>query len=464
MKRLLLLLCLTLMMSILFTGTAIANSSDCSKCHGTIVDSFTVAPPVLQQACNTCHNNPFMTSGHTYPSWTAVYVTDIGWFKSPISVNTSPPAIHSYHDGGNSPAGTSGCSRCHKSVSCNTCHQPVDHKDHGTTQYQSPYFNIAWGTGYGSEPVSCSMSDCHKFYTPGVVTTRTDGTDLCFNCHDTGKAGHTDVAAKHATSFVPNPQLDCTGCHNSDLVTEHEARTDEFGAAYNCFTCHQSIRDDVKAAISAKNAQCDACHSNFDHVVVHQSATIDNKCGTCHQGNLVFEHLSNPKTQKTYDTTTQKTALTCDTCHKSINSKVRYTIDIAGTTDCISCHATGHMLNFVTSVPPEVPLYAGVEWSLPQDASIWANEPWFDQAAMEGAKRVFSTRRTDVTVQQVKDFYNGQMAGYGWSAAIEETVNNTTILKYAVGLRTAVVMIYNSESPKGTGEVAAGYKLDIFYK
>lgn len=464
MKRLLLLSCLALIMMLSAAGTAFADTGDCGKCHGTVIDSFTVAPPVPQQACKVCHGNPAMSSRHPYPKWRAVYVADIGWFKSPLSVNTAPPEIHNLHNGMNTPSGTTSCSKCHKAVSCNTCHQPVGHKEHSTTQYSSPVFTTAWGTGYGSEQLSCSMSSCHKFYFPGIVTARSDGTDLCFNCHDTGKAGHTDVAARHTTTFVPDPQLDCTVCHNSDLVTEHEARTDEFGAAYNCFTCHQNIRDDIKAAISAGDSRCNACHSNFDHVTVHRSATIDDKCGTCHQGNLVSEHLSNQKTQKTYDPVTQKTALSCDTCHQSVDSRVRYAIDIIGATDCISCHTAGHQLNFVTSVPPEVPLYAGVKWSMPQDASVWADEPWFDKATMAGAKRVISTRGTDMTVQQVKDFYNEQMAGYGWGSAQEETVNNTAILKYEAGPRTTVVMIYNSELPEGTDEVAAGYRLDIFYK
>ncbi|MBU7006711.1 cytochrome c3 family protein [Phosphitispora fastidiosa] len=300
-------------------GGASAAGADCANCHGTNVSDFTVASPVLGETCTVCHG--VISARHSSPGWIAAYVDGAGYFKSPDSVLTGPPNIHSYHNGMNTPAGSDACARCHRAASCETCHTPVNHKPHGSTEMESyPSYTVAIGIGFGSQDISCSASNCHKFYSPGIVPSGPDDTtNLCFNCHSTDKTGHDDtqLAAVHTTTFPSELMfsgqltgfypVDCSGCHNSTLDTEH-ANQD-----IDCFTCHNSTNTAILNVIDtagglAANRSCDKCHFNAgvipvpeEHTLFHIATESSNlridgaphdSCNTCHQRQEIFPKIA----------------------------------------------------------------------------------------------------------------------------------------------------------------------------
>lgn len=299
-------------------GAATAGD-DCTNCHGTVVSDLMVASPTLGETCTVCHG--VITARHSSPAWTAVYVDGVGYFKSADSVLTGPPSIHSYHSGMNTPAGSDACARCHRAASCETCHTPVNHKLHGSTEMEIyPSYIVATGISYGSLDISCSTSSCHRFYSPGIVPSGpNDTTNLCFNCHSTDKAGHDDtqLAALHTTTFPSELMftgqltgiypVDCLGCHNSTLDVEH-ANQDK-----DCMACHKSTNAavinviDIAGNIEA-NRSCDKCHFNAgvipvpeEHPLFHIATESNNlridgapheSCNTCHQRQEILPDIA----------------------------------------------------------------------------------------------------------------------------------------------------------------------------
>lgn len=457
MKRFYLILLTASIILIGLNSIAFAATSECQNCH-TIPPDFNVQQLLRKANCYTCHASGdhakyYGQNGIVY--YAEVWVTGAGWFKSNTSITSTPEALHNVHAGYNTWASNDYCKRCHQAVSCVKCHDNnVTHQQHGTTKYQPVSFLQATGNIYNTVTNSCAISDCHSKM-PKVKIARPDGTELCYNCHTVGKAGHTDAAAKHISTFIPNPSFDCAGCHKTDIASEHAVRTNNIGVSYDCLTCHKNTRLDVKAAIQSNNKNCDACHTGYEHITIHENRTLDNNCQSCHISNLITEHLKNSKTQKL--------TLTCDTCHKNSNMNIQYAIS-AKNIDCTACHTTGHNVNLGQNIPADIPLYPGFEWSVPQDAAIWANETWFDIKYQNNSKRVLSNRRTDTTIQQLNDFYSFNMIAKGWSLVSQENLNNTTILNFTYGPKNSKILFYNTELPKGSLVVPTGYRLDIFYK
>ncbi|WP_200806972.1 hypothetical protein, partial [Carboxydocella sp. ULO1] len=182
--------------------------------------------------------------------------------------------LHQYHAGLNGQSADNLCNRCHGQVSCNTCHGTVNHATHSTSAYPPTTEYAADGKVFGQVQLSCTNSSCHGTWT-NIVRKRADGSDLCFNCHTTGLAGHGDLDAKHQTVFpdqLSTPtgpiSLNCSQCHIDKLNQEH------LGKVNDCANCHGgSVRADVKAVVDAAKAttdpvadlaakQCFNCHVN----------------------------------------------------------------------------------------------------------------------------------------------------------------------------------------------------------
>ncbi|KNZ71006.1 putative multiheme cytochrome c [Thermincola ferriacetica] len=337
-----------------FGGFAGAVSGDCSKCHGDLVTSFELDAPNPELTCAVCHNHYAMNAKHPYPNWTAQYVTGIGYFKSADSVLTGPPAIHNYHNGSNTPAGTNSCGKCHRAVKCESCHQNVKHKQHGSSEITSfPAYVVADGKAYASQQLSCAASNCHRFYSPGIVRTNSNGTQLCVNCHSTDKSGHneTNLGPLH-DSFsstlnigVTNYQVSCEGCHAATLSAEHKKAAGRLGQPEDneCGYCHGASAQstvaaevsDIKTAnaqikdpkLKAENRGCVKCHFNIavlparpsEHLTYHIAVNSNNlsvvggphkDCNTCHANVKLFSTISNlartPIDQRKYD---------CFVCH-----------------------------------------------------------------------------------------------------------------------------------------------------
>lgn len=334
----------------------------CTSCHPDMPLAHDTTSP---ETCFTCHNAPdYDGTGETSPIGDCV---DCHYWVHPsdrllayeceschaqqwsarIDNHDAEPA--DYHQTTTSMAGCSchskALSREHarrtddlgSALTCETCHQSADAAVaaaivSGNTACEACHGAVAH-TAVHESTLEAGCSDCHasnlvtehdeKGYEcstchvstdPTVQAAITAGDTSCQACH--GVADHTAV---HESTVDP----DCSGCHQANLVTEHEAR------AVTCAACHDSIDPAVQDAISAGNKSCVACHGAVDHQTVHES-TISVDCAECHQANLVSEHESR--------------SLDCAACHASSDPAVTAAI-AAGIKDCNACHGnTDHSM------------------------------------------------------------------------------------------------------------------------
>lgn len=304
---------LILMMSSAVPAAVTAN--ECILCHGTTVSDFDIPLMTRGAQCAVCHgsaSHAVWRDPVTGRSKYAVYVTGIGYFRTTTSYNDPSSALHQYHSGANDLASRSDCNMCHGVASCKSCHQNVTHNNHSTTAYTPLQTSAANGSTFAPTSMSCALSSCHKTL-PSVVKLNPDGTQLCQNCHPRFAAtakdlnGHDPVITEtqHDTALpgtlniaaIPTP-VNCNGCHNTNLVTEHNNRNKD------CATCHNNtvlppVGTVVKSAdgLSA-NRSCDKCHFNLsvipaptEHTLFHIATNSNNlridgaphtDCNTCH--------------------------------------------------------------------------------------------------------------------------------------------------------------------------------------
>jgi len=253
--------------------------------------------------------------------------------------------------------------------------------------------------------------------------------------------------------YVSKP--DCMNCHSGYLTREHN-RVTKAGVQITCATCHESTNPAVQQAIAAKNKDCTACHiTRTDHEAMHTSG-LDSNCQTCHKAVLTQEHLNN--------TTTAGKGYTCETCHANTGKEVKRTIN-ASNLNCAGCHKQGHNVNFADNVPADIPLYAGFQWSLPIEATIFAGEP-ATPVGYDSGQVVQSNRRTDITAEQIWAFYNSNLiAQNGWtlkSGAPAAGAQSFTA-EFTKGSRSVTVKCFNSANRDGTG-IQIGYRIEIWYK
>ncbi|MHB9094944.1 MAG: hypothetical protein ACYC21_09745, partial [Eubacteriales bacterium] len=210
----------------------------------------------------------------------------------------------------------------------------------------------------------------------------------------------------------------------------------------------------IQDAIKNKDTRCGACHESGDHSQFHNSG-LDLNCQSCHNGNLMDEHLSNTKTQS-------KT-LSCEACHSSNAKEVKRTV-AAGSLDCAGCHQQGHNVNFVDKVPTDIPLYGGYQWSTPMEASIFTGES-STPGGYDNGQLVMSNRRNDVTADQVWIFYSQQLPANGWTlktAAPQAGVVSFTA-EFNKDNRYVTVKCFNSENSDGTG-TQVGYRVEVWFR
>lgn len=338
---------------------------------------------------------------------------------------------------------------------CVDCHQGYPAPNHPMDNCQ--------GCHGGGAPIN-DCRDCHGIqkHSPDRLTQVEGhwywepGCDWCHNSTYSYKipVHPEDNAGYHNTTTSMDM---CKSCHTPSLTREHYRHTDDNGEKYNCDTCHASTRAEVQSAIADKRKDCGACH-NAGHEAQHDTAVLDEKCTTCHKNNLVQEHLSN--------TTTQDKALTCDSCHSSSDPAVSVAIT-NGSKHCASCHSTGHNMNFVESVPSDIPLYSGFKWSTPLDAGLWAGESWVPAEFNVGGKVLISNRRTGLTGDDVWDFYRTEMSANGWSLVSDApaTGSNFYSVTFTKGDRKAVIWFYGGEDHKASSPVLdSGYRVEILYR
>jgi hypothetical protein len=296
-----------------------------------------------------------------------------------------------------------------------------------------------------------------------------NGTKECSACHGANASGHDAV---HTPTGIA---AGCTNCHLDSLTQEHlNNPTTQTGNSWTCDTCHgTSASQEVKAAISTGDKTCAACHTSADHQVVHQTNNLDDKCTTCHNNNLVDEHLTNAETQ-TDPATGQLKGWNCDTCHAGTNNLVVGAI-ATNNTQCAACHRSGHGLSFTENVLVDIPLYQnaadpaypnGYIWSPPQDAFIWAGESWMPDEFLIGGKLVMSSRRTGVLAQDVYNYYFNALTNKGWvgPSTAPGFADNFFDVIFTKDIHKAKIMFYGGAYHEAAPVVPGGYRIEILYK
>jgi len=383
LKRTFLLITLSFILTLLFGYSASAATSlttDCSKCHGTKVSEFNTLP-LDKTKCKVCHS---VVHGLADPFEGGVS-TLYGRFASSQSINASSTFLHSEHNAKNAGIATNAsCSVCHSVAQCTACHSSVPHITHSSTKYQPVYIGQANGITNSYQNVSCATAYCHQPL-PNVTKVRTDGTQLCINCHSTDKSGHTQASldfwhGSSTSSLTVNGtvynNLTCTGCHSTTLAGEHKNVAVKLGQTDDaeCGYCHMaSAQESVKntvTAISAANAQqtdaaaklqnraCTECHFNSNvlssppqHITYHVANLTNNlsivggphaTCDTCHAKQQLWPTISGMIITKTYG---------CLDCHNGNSNPQapRHIAEFNGQatgllevhSDCTYCHTPG---------------------------------------------------------------------------------------------------------------------------
>ncbi len=352
------------------------------------------------------------------------------------------------------PVDDNACQKCHSRTthpvnSCGKCHgtnldpyKPVYPLD---DCYKCHYNSGNYPASYHSNGLPVSVKPDHPVQT----------TDSCVGCHagtwTTGIPpyhGVTNTAERHRSTSTG-----CDTCHAVALTREHQRRTDSSGNALTCYTCHLNTQTRVTTAIETKDSSCSACHDlgpTGGHPA-HNNG-LDSYCQTCHSDSILSEpqfHRSNG----------------CEVCHSpGAKDIVKYSISVKNTS-CFSCHEQGHNVNFVQMVPEDIPQYPGFRWSVPQDARIWAGEPWFKaEYNTAGAKFLVSDRRQSVSGPEVYAWYDQNLTAAGWtrSEGPAEGSDNFAVT-YTKGNRMVTVYFYGGETRDPAAQFI-GYRLEILYK
>lgn len=326
-----------------------ANDTSCAACHGT-VDHMDLHASAVDPACSDCHASNVVTEHVTNRALTCVTChssTDSAVIAAIAANDTSCSACHvgTGHVEQHASTVSPPCSDCHvdnvitehvtnRAMTCGTCHSSTDPAVTAAIAANDTSCAACHGTvdhmDFHVSAVAPPCSDCHV---DNVITEHTNRSLTCATCHQSTDpsvaaaiaANDTSCAACHGTVdhmdfHVSTVSADCAACHDSNVITEHVANQ-----ALTCATCHQSTDPSVTAAIAANDTSCAACHGSAagDHGPVHDS-TVGTDCASCHEGNLVTEHVTNQ-------------ALTCATCHASANPTVTTAIETHDKS-CTACH------------------------------------------------------------------------------------------------------------------------------
>lgn len=339
----------------------------------------------------------------------------------------------------------------------------------------------------------------------------------CTSCHGANIAGHNGATHNYA-----GMAQDCTQCHQANLTFEHNVYVEGSGNSHNCGTCHGSTDPAVQTAISSSNTACSACHgSQLDHEAVHNT-TVDNSCKTCHAANLKTEHMTNrPELGLTCNTchSSSNPAVTgaiaahdtnCGACHNVESGHTAMHLDSIDTScqschtpnlvtdhitdrsakgltcqschnknvlpetgsgdapdmQCARCHSAAHNLYIAGKAPADIPLYAGLKWSVPFESKIFAGETWMPVEYEASGKLLISERSTAITGKVVRDYYNAELTSGGWTlaSALPGDDSNFYDMTFTSGQRKVRISFYGGEDHNDSPLVSSGYRLEILYK
>ena len=325
-----------------------------------------------------------------------------------------------------------------EATSCNSCHAQSLTKEH----------TRPGRVDKDGKEITCNT--CHNSTDPLVVSAIASNKKNCDACH---------TVTDHDKVHVWNEMgAKCQTCHQNTLSTEHLTRVDNKGKNYDCDPCHNSTDPLVVSAIASNKTNCDACHTQADHEKVHIWNGFDTKCQSCHQNSLSAEHMGRiDASGKNYD---------CSTCHDSKDKAVVRTI-ASKSLSCAGCHKTGHNITLAGLVPTDISQYPDYKWSTPFEANIFEGGP--PPTGYESGQVLISNRCSDVTVDQVWNYYNVQadtkMATKGWTIKSSPFVQGASIFtaEYEKGGRFVTIKCYKSASSDGLGPLGST-RIEIWFK
>ena len=312
-----------------------AKGFTCDTCHNatqsTRMDTVRGAVLANSTDCQSCHQGHYLQ--HTLPSGKEI---GSGFYKY-----------------SNQTGGTIDCAQCHLN------NLIAEHTGDGAAR-------PAW-LDAAANPLICgtchdsTRSDVQAAIAQGLTPTPDDALTNCDQCHTV----HGTPTLEHNSSFNADPAATCGqpgGCHNSNLLVEHEQRWSISTISPNdtamvggvCSRCHLATdtgtiaKTTVLGAIDTKDTKCTACHgSNAGrHTLQHElTDPTSPECAAagCHVSNLVTEH-------------TVDHPLSCATCHNSGDPTVRIVIATYGGTNalnprCVECHTSASSAHIIEHDP-----------------------------------------------------------------------------------------------------------------
>lgn len=416
------------------------NPSTCTGCHL----NYPASHPIAN--CAGCHSNdvPIQDCASCHPNWShdgnILTKYECSYCHDPkysYKIPSHPADINSIHVA----SLASDCQKCHLAT------LNIEHPKH-----KNAVTNL---------PLDCNT--CHQSTVAKVVYAIANKQKNCDACH--ANSGHESM---HTPTGI---QTDCTKCHIDSLTQEHlnnpKTQTDPVTGKpkpWTCDTCHASSNTTVQQAIYNKDRNCSTCHTQANHEAVHTTMVLDANCTTCHINSLTQEHLNNPKTQ-TDPVTGKPKPWTCDTCHNSTNPIVAGAV-YTDNKQCAACHRQGHNMNLTETT--DIPLYAGLSWTTPIDALIWAGESWMPDEFVNGGKVLISNRSNaaNFTGDNVWQFYQAQMPAKGWTLTSDAPAAGADFFKvtFTNGTHKALIWFYGGENHNASPVLASGYRIEIIYK
>ncbi len=288
----------------------------CMDCHAAPMSADAIAAG--DTACNACHTSIVENDAHRAVHWAL-----------PPLVSGSFPNIqgnYSYYLGTAGGARTTDCAGCHTS-------NLVD--EHMGLQDSGNWIRMPRGDRSGT---AFDCATCHNSLDPQVMGAIALDRTACDACHTV----HGPIPAVHASDFVADAPVDCSGCHSSDLTVVHggfmTTVTDTGRTLAGCDICHGYYDSDgargveVRDAIAARDTSCTACHAEYHGDMAAHKATASasaDDCGRCH-GPVVDGELNVEPVHA------GASLGACAVCHAN---PARIPDITSRTAECASCHA-----------------------------------------------------------------------------------------------------------------------------
>lgn len=211
--------------------------NNCAKCHGINLDDLNPQYPI--DDCYNCHfNASYPPTYHTNglpvisPPEHPVRITGSCVECHTKTWSTNIPQVHSEFDTAIRHTTTAaGCTNCHLSSLTREHQRRQDDQGNALTCFT-----------------------CHDNPDPQIQNAIATQNTNCSACHNIGGGGHPEH----------NNGLDqyCQTCHSSTILAEPQ-----FHAKNDCSICHQNTENPtVKYAISIKDTNCFACHTQGHNV------------------------------------------------------------------------------------------------------------------------------------------------------------------------------------------------------